>query len=215
MAIEAKICGMKTAAAIETAIAGGAAFIGLVFFARSPRHLTPPEAGALSRPIAGKIGRVGLIVDETDAGIAAILADCPLDMLQLHGRETPARVAEIRARFGLPVMKAISIAGTDDLTIARTYEAAADRLLFDAKPPKDMPNALPGGNAVSFDWKLLAGQRFSRPWMLAGGLTTANLAEAVRLSGARAVDTSSGVEDQPGVKNLQKIKDFLRLAEGI
>jgi phosphoribosylanthranilate isomerase len=215
MAIEAKICGMKTAVAIETAIAGGAAFIGLVFFARSPRHLTPTEAGALSRPIAGKVGRAGLIVDETDAGIAAILADCPLDLLQLHGRETPARVAEIRARFGLPVMKAIAIASAEDLAAARAYEAVADRLLFDAKPPKDMQNALPGGNAVSFDWELLAGQRFSRPWMLAGGLTTANLAQAARASGARAVDTSSGVEDLPGVKNLQKINDFLRLAQSL
>jgi phosphoribosylanthranilate isomerase len=215
MAIEAKICGMKTAAAIETAIAGGAAFIGLVFFARSPRHLTPAEAGALSRTIAGKVGRVGLIVDESDAGIAAILADCPLDMLQLHGHETPDRVAEIRARFNLPVMKAIAISTAEDIAAARAYEPVADRLLFDARPPKEMKNALPGGNAVSFDWNLLAGQRFSRPWMLAGGLTTTNLAEAVRTSGARAVDTSSGVEDLPGVKNLQKIKEFLEIAQAL
>jgi phosphoribosylanthranilate isomerase len=215
MAIEAKICGMKTAAAIDTAIAGGAAFIGLVFYVRSPRHLTPAEAGALSRPIAGKVGRAGLIVDASDAEIAAILADCPLDLLQLHGKETPARVAEIRAKFSLPVMKAISIATAGDIAAAHVYEEVADRLLFDAKPPKDMTNALPGGNAVSFDWRLLQGQKFSRPWMLAGGLTVANLAEAVQTSGARAVDTSSGVEDQPGVKNLQKINEFLRIARGL
>jgi phosphoribosylanthranilate isomerase len=215
MAIEAKICGMKTMAAIETAITGGATFIGLVFYARSPRHLTPAEAGALSRPIAGKVGRVGLIVDESDAGIAAILAECPLDMLQLHGHETPERVGEIRARFNLPVMKAVAISTAEDIAAARVYEPVANRLLFDARPPKEMKNALPGGNAVRFDWNLLAGQRFSRPWMLAGGLTTANLAEAVKISGARAVDTSSGVEDQPGIKNLQKIKDFLLIAQAL
>jgi phosphoribosylanthranilate isomerase len=215
MAIEAKICGLKTAAAIDAAIAGGAAYIGLVFFARSPRHLTPSEAGALSRPVAGKVGRVGLIVDADDAAIAAILADCPLDMLQLHGQESPARVVEIRGKFGLPVMKAVAIAGAADIAAARVYETVADRLLFDAKPPKELQNALPGGNAVSFDWQVLAGQQFARPWMLAGGLTVDNLAEAVRISGARSVDTSSGVEDQPGVKNLQKINEFLRISRSL
>jgi len=212
MAIEAKICGLTTPEAIDTAISHGAALIGLVFFARSPRYLTPAAAGTLSRPVAGKVSRVGLIVDATDDEIAAILGDCPLDMLQLHGKETPARVAEIRAKFARPVMKALSIATAADIAGARAYEDVVDRLMFDAKPPKDMKNALPGGNAVSFDWALLAGQSFSRPWMLAGGLTAENLADAVRTSGARAVDTSSGVEDQPGVKNLQKIKDFLTVA---
>ena len=212
MAIEAKICGLKTPEAIDTAISHGAALIGLVFFAKSPRHLTPEVAGALSKPVAGKAMRVGLIVDATDDEITAILEGCPLDMLQLHGKETPARVAEIRAKFARPVMKALSIASADDIAGARAYEDVADRLLFDAKPPKTMVDALPGGNAVSFDWALLSGQSFSRPWMLAGGLTAENLADAVRTSGARAVDTSSGVEDQPGVKNLQKIKDFLTVA---
>ncbi|HVJ35860.1 MAG TPA: phosphoribosylanthranilate isomerase [Terriglobia bacterium] len=215
MAIEAKICGLRTPEAIETAIAGGAAFIGLVFYAKSPRYLTPEAAGALSRPVAGKVGRVGLIVDANDAEIAAILTACPLDMLQLHGKETPERVAEIRAKFSHPVMKVLSVATAEDIAGARAYEDVADRLLFDAKPPKNMVGALPGGNAVSFDWNLLAGQAFRRPWMLAGGLTVTNLAEAVRTSGARAVDTSSGVEDQPGVKNLQKIKDFLKLARDL
>lgn len=215
MAIEAKICGLRTPEAIETAIAGGAAFIGLVFYAKSPRYLTAEAAGALSRPVAGKVGRVGLIVDASDEEIAAILAACPLDMLQLHGKETPERVAEIRAKFGRPVMKAIAIATAEDIAGLRIYEDVADRLLFDAKPPKTMVGALPGGNAVSFDWNLLAGQTFRRPWMLAGGLTVTNLAEAVRTSGARAVDTSSGVEDRPGVKNLQKIKDFLKVARDL
>lgn len=215
MAIEAKICGLKTAEAIETAIDYGAAMIGLNFFAKSPRAVTPDIAGALSRPVAGRVTRVGLIVDATDDEIAAILKDCPLDMLQLHGKESVARVAEIRAKFALPVMKVLSIATTADIAGAAIYEDVADRLLFDAKPPKTMVNALPGGNAVSFDWSLLAGQSFGKPWMLAGGLTAQNLAEAVRTSGARAVDTASGVEDQPGVKNLQKIKDFLAVAKSL
>jgi phosphoribosylanthranilate isomerase len=215
MAVEAKICGVKTAPAIDTAIAGGAVMIGLNFFARSPRYVTPAAAGALSRPVEGRVIRVGLIVDAADDEIAAILRDCPLDMLQLHGKETPGRTAEIRAEYGLPVMKVLSIAGAEDIAGAAAYEPVADRLLFDAKPPKTMVNALPGGNAVSFDWRLLAGRRFARPWMLAGGLTAENLAEAVRTSGAPGVDTSSGVEDQPGVKNLQKIKDFLRVAQSL
>lgn len=215
MPIEAKICGLKTAEAIETAIDYGAAMIGLNFFAKSPRAVTPDIAGALSRPVAGRVTRVGLIVDATDDEIAAILKGCPLDMLQLHGKETPARTAEIRAKFALPVMKVLSIATAADIAGASTYEDVADRLLFDAKPPKTMVNALPGGNAISFDWSLLAGQSFRKPWMLAGGLTAQNLAAAVRTSGARAVDTASGVEDQPGVKNLQKIKDFLAVANSL
>jgi phosphoribosylanthranilate isomerase len=215
MAIDAKICGLSTVESVDAAISGGADLIGFVFFARSPRYLTPDAAGALSRPVAGKVRRVGLIVDATDAEIDAILGGCALDMLQLQGKESPARVAEIRVRFGLPVMKAVAISTADDLAVARTFEPVADRLLFDAKPPASLKNALPGGNAVSFDWRILAGQTFARPWMLAGGLTVDNLAEAVRVSGARAVDTSSGVEDRPGVKNPQKIKDFLALAKSL
>jgi phosphoribosylanthranilate isomerase len=215
MTIEAKICGLSTTESVDAAITGGADLIGFVFFPRSPRYLTPEAAGALSRPVAGKVRRVGLIVDATDAEIDAILAGCPLDMLQLQGKESPARVAEIRAKFGLPVMKAVAISTADDLAIARTFEPVADRLLFDAKPPAGLKNALPGGNAVSFDWQILAGQTFTRPWMLAGGLTVANLAAAVRISGARAVDTSSGAEDRPGLKNPQKIKDFLALAKSL
>jgi len=215
MAVDAKICGLSTPEAIETAIAGGAGFIGLVFYPKSPRYVTPDAAGALSKPVEGKVTRVGLIVDATDDEITAILKDCPLDLLQLHGKETPERVAAIRSKFGLPVMKVLSVATAEDIAGARSYEAVADRLMFDAKPPKAMVNALPGGNAVSFDWSLLAGQSFRKPWMLAGGLTAENLAEAVRISGAPAVDTSSGVEDRPGVKNLQKIKDFLTVARSL
>ena len=215
MAFDAKICGLTTPEAVATAIGHGASHIGLVFFARSPRNIAPEAAGKLSSHAAGKVIRTGLIVDESDERIAAILDACPLDLLQLHGRETPERVAEIRRRFGLPVMKALQIGTAGDLARARSYETAADRLLFDAKPPPDRTDALPGGNAVSFDWSLLAGQHFAIPWMLAGGLTADNLAEAVQASGALAADTSSGVEDRPGQKNLQKIKDFLRVSRGL
>lgn len=215
MAIDAKICGLSTPESVATAIEHGAKLIGLNFFAKSPRSVTPAVAGALSRPVEGRVTRVGLIVDASDDEIAAILADCPLDMLQLHGKETPERVAAIRAKFALPVMKVLSVAAAADIAGARAYEDVADRLLFDAKPPKTMANALPGGNAISFDWALLAGQSFKKPWMLAGGLTAENLAEAVQTSGARAVDTASGVEDRPGVKNLQKIKDFLGVARSL
>lgn len=215
MAIDAKICGLSTPESVATAIEHGAKLIGLNFFAKSPRSVTPAVAGALSRPVEGRVTRVGLIVDASDDEIAAILADCPLDMLQLHGKETPERVAAIRAKFALPVMKVLSVAAAADIAGARAYEDVADRLLFDAKPPKTMANALPGGNAISFDWALLAGQSFKKPWMLAGGLTAENLAEAVQTSGARAIDTASGVEDRPGVKNLQKIKDFLGVARSL
>jgi phosphoribosylanthranilate isomerase len=212
VAVEAKICGLKTADAVDAAVAGGACMVGFVFFAKSPRNLTPVAAGALGKRVPAGIAKVGLIVDATDDNIAAILAEAPLDLLQLHGHETPERTAAIRARFGLPVMKVISIADAADFAVVGAYEAVVDRLLFDAKPPKSMTGALPGGNALSFDWSLLGGKTFRRPWMLAGGLNSGNLATAVEQTGAKAVDTSSGVEDRPGEKNVNKIKEFLALA---
>ena len=144
-----------------------------------------------------------------DETLGALLKAYPFDLLQLHGKESPARVAEVRKRFGRPVMKAIPVAGAEDLAAAGPYLEAADRLLFDAKPPKDMKGALPGGNALSFDWTLLAGRSWPKPWFLSGGLDAGNLAEAVRITGARAVDVSSGVEDKPGRKSPEKIADFL------
>lgn len=215
MAVDVKICGLKTPAAVSAAIDAGAFMIGFVFFAKSSRCLTPALAGALAQLPPKHVTKVGLVVDADDATIAGILDDAKLDMLQLHGSETPARVAEVRARFGLPVMKAVSISEAEDIELARTFEPVADRLLFDAKPPKSMPNALPGGNALAFDWSLIAGQTFSRPWMLAGGLNAGNLVEAVKVTKARAVDVSSGVEDRPGEKNVNKIKEFLEIAKGL
>ena len=196
-------------------MAGGAEFIGFNFFRKSPRYVEPEQAGALGRAVPAQVLKTGLLVDDDDARIASILESCPLDLLQLHGSETPERVAAIKAKFGLPVMNVIKVRDAADIARAADYAAVADRLLFDAQPPAEMKNALPGGNAVSFDWTMLQGFRSRLPWMLSGGLTAGNLAEAVRRSGALAVDVASGVEDRPGEKNLSKIKDFLAAARSL
>ncbi len=209
MTVRAKICGLNDAAGVEAAVAHGAAFLGFVFYPPSPRALTSGQAAALAALVPAAVGKVGLFVDPDDATIDAVLEQVPLDMLQLHGEETPGRVAELRARTGCKVMKAVKVAAAADVEVAPAYYDAVDWLMFDARPPKDMKGALPGGNALAFDWLLLRDWEFPRPWMLAGGLDAANVADAVRLSGAHFVDTSSGVEDRPGVKNPEKIKAFL------
>lgn len=209
MGVVAKICGLSEPAHVAAAAAGGAGFIGLVFYPPSPRSITPARAGALLRARPEGLAAVGLLVDPEDALIESILAEAPLDLLQLHGEESPERVAEIRQRFGLPVMKTIKVRGAHDLEEAKRYLEVADRLLFDAKCPPDLPGALPGGNALAFDWDLLSGRSWPLPWMLAGGLTAANVAEAVTRSGATAVDVSSGVEKAPGRKDAVKIAAFL------
>jgi phosphoribosylanthranilate isomerase len=184
-----------------------------VFFSRSPRAVTPAQAGALAGLLPASIKKVGLLVDPEDQLIESILAEAELDLLQLHGDEAPARVAEIRRRFGVAVMKTLKITAGSDFAAVDAYLEVADRLMFDAKPPREMTDALPGGNALSFDWSLLAGRHWPLPWMLAGGLRTDNLAQAIRISGAKAVDVSSGVEDAPGQKNPQKIRAFLDLVK--
>lgn len=209
MAVAAKICGLKTAETVDAAVANGAGFVGFNFFARSPRAVDPAQAKLLGARVPASVRKVGLFVDESDARIAEILAGCDLDLLQLHGHESPARVSEIRARFRKQVIKVISVSGAEDIAAAVAHEAVADYLMFDAKPPKSMAGALPGGNAISFDWSLLAGRNFAKPWLLAGGLTPENVGQAVRATGARMVDVSSGVEDRPGEKNPSKIKAFL------
>lgn len=213
MPVDAKICGIKTAPALDAAIAGGARFVGFNFYARSPRSLDTEAAAVLAGRTPRAITRVGLFVDEADETLESILRQVPLDMLQLHGQETPARIAEVRRRFGLPVMKAIKVATETDVDGATAFDQAADWLLFDAKAPPQMAGALPGGNALSFDWTLLAGRRWNRPWMLSGGLNAANLEQAVRMTGAMVVDVSSGVEDRPGAKNPAKIAEFLKMAQ--
>ncbi len=194
---------------MAAAISAGASHVGLNFYRPSPRYVTPAAAAALAAIVPGDIATVGLFVDADDALIDAVLAAAPLDLLQLHGAESPARVAALKARTGADVMKVIPVAGESDIAAAESYFDAADWLLFDAKPPKDMTNALPGGNALSFEWRLLKGREWPLPWMLAGGLNAGNVGEAVRLSGASVLDTSSGVEDAPGRKNPDKIRAFL------
>ena len=182
-----------------------------MFYPPSPRALTPDIASDLSRMLPTGVRAVGLFVDASDAEIAAVTQRVPLDLLQLHGSETPHRVADIHGRFGLPVMKAIRVATADDLAPLRDYEAVADWILFDAKPPRNV-TSLPGGTGIAFDWQLLTQVSVKRPWMLSGGLNAGNLAEAVSLTGARMVDVSSGVEDRPGVKSVEQIREFLTAA---
>jgi phosphoribosylanthranilate isomerase len=215
MVIETKICGINSIEAVEAAAKGGAGLIGLVFYPPSPRAVTPEDAAQLARRAPPGVTRVGLFVDPDDDQLAATLAKVPLDLLQLHGAETPRRVAEIRARFGRPVMKVIKLAKKADLDAVAAYTGLVDRLMFDAKAPKAAKEALPGGNALAFDWQLLAGRSWPKPWLLAGGLTAENLAEAVGITGARGVDVSSGVEDAPGRKSAAKIAAFLAAAKAL
>jgi len=213
MSIEVKICGINAPAALAAAVEGGADYVGFVFYPPSPRAVTPAAAAALAAAAPARLRKVALVVDADDALLQEILDAAPIDLLQLHGSESVERVAAVRARFGVPVMKVLRVAGAGDVAAAAAYEPVADRLLFDAKPPRDMTGALPGGNALAFDWQLLAGRTWALPWMLSGGLNADNVAEALRVSGARAVDVSSGVEDRPGVKNPDKIRAFIAAAK--
>ena len=208
--IRVKICGLRTAADVAAVAAVGAAYMGLVFFAKSPRYVTLPQARELALTAPPGLAKVALVVDADNATLDAITEAMPLDMLQLHGHESPDRVAELRTRYGLPVMKAVGVADEGDLSALLEYSLAADQLLIDAKPPKNAP--LPGGNGLSFDWRLVAQRRWLRPWMLAGGLTPDNVAQAIRLTNARQVDVSSGVETAPGVKDPARIAAFMRTA---
>lgn len=213
--VAAKICGVSSAEAVAAAAAGGARYVGFVFFPASPRNVTPAEAAALARGLPAEVIKVGLIVDLDDGDIDAVVAGASLDMLQLHGAETPERVAAVRRRTGLAVMKAVKVGMPADLDRARAYERVADRLLFDARTPPEDVDALPGGMGVAFDWRLLGGRAWSCPWMLSGGLDAGNVAAAVAVSGAPAVDVSSGVEDRPGHKDPGAIAEFLALVAGL
>lgn len=202
-----KICGLTTDTQVEAAVKAGAAYVGFVFFEKSPRNVTTKQARALALRVSDGVCKVALVVDPSDAELDAILAEVPIDMLQLHGNESPKRVTEVKARYGLPVMKAVGVANLDDLRKLDDYVCVADQILVDAKPPEN--TVLPGGNGLSFDWQLIAGQRWAVPWMLAGGLTPENVAEAVKVTGARQLDVSSSVESTPGVKDEAKIAAFL------
>lgn len=206
--VEIKICGVRTAEAVKAALDGGAAYIGFVSFEKSPRHLTPQAMADLAQIVPPSVKTVGVVVDPDDGLLDAIIAAGRLDVLQLHGKEEPGRVAEIARRTGLEVWKAISVKTAADLATGAAYAGAAHRLLYDAKTPDGA--ALPGGMGMRFDWSLLAGHRAPLPWALSGGLDPENVAEAIRMTGAPLVDVSSGVESAPGVKDIAKIAAFCR-----
>jgi phosphoribosylanthranilate isomerase len=210
MSIQIKICGITSPGAADAALRAGADFAGLVFHSGSPRNLKPEQAASLAARLARRARIVALVADATDDAIAAAVAAANPDLLQLHGNETPGRTAEIRARFGRPVIKAIAIAEAADLAGVAAYEAVADMLLFDAKSPSDAVR--PGGHGAAFDWQLLHGRSFSRPWLLAGGLDAGNVARAIASASAPGVDVSSGVETAPGVKSAEMIGAFVAAA---
>src|SRR6056297_735757 len=205
--IRTKICGLTRPEDVAAAAGAGAAYVGFVFFPKSPRNVSLSQARDLAVVVPVGVAKVALVVNADDAALDAITDAVPLDMLQLHGSETPERVAGIRSRYGLPVMKAVGVADAQDAAALDVYSEVADQLLVDAKPPREA--TLPGGNGVTFDWRLVSNRRWSVPWMLAGGLTPDNVAEAVALTGARQVDVSSGVEAAPGIKDAALIRAFV------
>jgi len=207
MALDIKICGLKTQEALEAALRGGASHVGFIFFPKSPRNLAPAEAAGLARAARGRAKAVAVTVDATDDFLDAVVAEVEPDILQLHGGESPQRLAAVKARYGLPVMKALSVSEADDLAKAAPFLGLADRFLFDAKPPKGA--LLPGGNGVSFDWTLLAGLDPRIDYLLSGGLDSHNVSEAVRIARPPGLDVSSGVESAPGVKDSRLIAAFL------
>jgi phosphoribosylanthranilate isomerase len=213
MTVQVKICGLSDEANLLTALDAGADLVGFVFFPPSPRFVEFARAAALAQIAKGRATRVGLVVDADDAAIDAIVSRVELDMLQLHGKESPERLCEITARFGLRAMKALGVADAADLALAPAYADSADMLLLDAKPPRGADR--PGGNGVAFDWSLPNALAWTKPWLLSGGLDADNVAEAIRQSGAPGVDVSSGVERARGMKDPDKIKAFVRAAKSI
>jgi phosphoribosylanthranilate isomerase len=205
MTVEAKICGLSTPETVDAAVRFGARYVGFVTYPKSPRHISTDTMRELGARVPTHVTRVGLFVDPDDALLDEKIGSGALDLLQLHGSETPQRVVAIRQRTGKPVMKVIKVTAAGDVEQGiKAYEAVADRLMFDASE-----GILPGGNGEPFDWTILSGRKISLPWFLAGGLTPENVAEAVRVTGARAVDVSSGVEETRGVKSIDKIRAFL------
>ncbi|WP_316015432.1 phosphoribosylanthranilate isomerase [Roseobacter sp. HKCCA0434] len=209
--IRTKICGLSDRAGLDAAIAAGASYVGFVFFEKSPRNVDVETARELAASVPPGICKVALTVDADDATLDAITDRVPIDMLQLHGSETPERVSEVRTRYGLPVMKAVGLCDRDDLPRIDLYAGVADQILVDAKPPKGTD--LPGGNGLAFDWSLLSGRRWPVPWMLAGGLMPENALRAANLTGATQLDVSSGVESEPGRKDPERIAAFLKATE--
>lgn len=205
-----KICGLTQADQVAAAVEAGARYLGFNFFPKSPRYVDPGTCARLAAAVPPGVAKVALVVNPDDTLLDEITGTAPIDMIQLHGQESPERVAEIRARYGLPVMKVVGVAGPDDVARLDDYSDVADQILVDAKAPKGAE--LPGGNGVPFDWTLLQGRHWTVPWMLAGGLTPANVALAIRLTGARQVDTASGVESAPGIKDPDLMRAFIEAA---
>lgn len=205
-----KICGLTTSETLDTALAGGAAFVGAVVYPKSPRHLEPLHAATLFDRARGRAKVVAVTVDADDARLTEIALILKPDLIQLHGRETPQRAARVRELTGAGIIRALAVSSAADIEAAAAWEPVVDHLMFDARPPADA--VLPGGVGASFDWTLLAGRSFARPWFLAGGLTPDNVAQAVAVTGAPMVDVSSGVESAPGVKDTLRIAAFLRAA---
>lgn len=214
MAIDVKICGLKDAHAVAAAVEAGARYLGFMFYPRSPRAVAPKEVVDLGRTIPADRIKVGVMVDPDDDFLQSVIAGPALDAIQLHGNETPERVRAVKTRTGKTVIKAMRLGDAGDLAPLAAYAEVADMILFDAKPPPT-PGSLPGGNGLTFDWRLLEGLTLDRPWLLSGGLNIDNLEDAVHLCRARAVDVSSGVETEPGVKDVGKIRDFLKHAAAL
>lgn len=208
MPLHIKICGLTTDETLAAALDGGASHVGFIFFPKSPRNILPADAGKLRAAAKGRANAVAVTVDAGDAFLDEIVSAMQPDMLQLHGHETPERAAEVKTRYGLPIMKAFSVSAVGDLEQVKPFAGIADRFLFDAKPPKG--SDLPGGNGVSFDWTVMAGLEPGTDYMLSGGLNAGNIGEALRLTGAPGIDISSGVESAPGVKDVDRIGAFFR-----
>lgn len=208
MSLDVKLCGLRTPEAVAAALDGGASHVGFIFFPRSPRHVRPEQAGLLARPAAGRAKTVAVTVDADDEFLDRIRSAMEPDIFQLHGSESPQRVAWVKSRYRRPVMKAFSITAAADLEATKPYAAVADRFLFDAKPPKG--SELPGGNGVAFDWSLLAGFRSRVPYMLSGGLNAANIGDALRIADPPGIDVSSGIERAPGEKDVALIDAFFK-----
>ncbi|MEX0838361.1 MAG: phosphoribosylanthranilate isomerase [Parvibaculum sp.] len=213
MTIRVKICGLSTAETIEASVAAGADYLGFNFYPKSPRSISLEQARALAAGVPSSVLKVSLTVDADDRTLDGVVEALQPDILQLHGAETPDRLVEIKSRYGITLMKVIGIAEPGDPELCEIYRDSADLLLFDAKPPKSMAGALPGGNGLIFDWSLIAGHRPEMPWMLSGGLNAENVAEAIRITGAEAVDVSSGIESAPGQKDPALIEAFIRAAK--
>lgn len=209
MMIETKICGLSTEDTLQAAINAGSRYVGFVFYPPSPRNVDIETAAKLCKSAGENILKVGVFVNPDDEFLSTIIDQVDIDVIQLHGNETIERVQYIRAKYSKLIMKAIAVASVGDINRAREYEKEVDMLLFDAKAPIEMDDALPGGNGLAFDWQLIAGQEWHVPWMLSGGLNPQNVSEAINISGANIVDVSSGVENSPGSKDIIKINAFI------